>query len=90
MNEATWRVELDDQGYMKVATNGIVGIGSVGEAVTYLNALEDKYRIAVEALEAAADKFQRIQWVALPGTLIMARAEDGENDVRAALDALSP
>jgi hypothetical protein len=41
------------------------------------------------ALEAAAEKFQRIQWVALPSTMVMARAMDGEQAVRDALDTLT-
>lgn len=48
-----WRVELDDDGYMKVATNGTVRIANVGEAVAELNNAASRLRTAVDALEAA-------------------------------------
>jgi hypothetical protein len=61
----------------------------VEEVPMLLNALTRERDELRAALEAAAEKFQRIQWVALPSTMVMARAMDGEQAVRDALDTLT-
>ena len=53
---------------------------------------DEAVRVAGElraALEAAAEKFMRITWIALPRTMIMARAQDGWQEAQDALDSLT-
>lgn len=44
---------------------------------------------AYEALESAEEKFMRISWVVLPGTMEEARALDGWKDAEEAIEKLN-
>lgn len=63
------------------------------EARRQLSTAQTRIAELEEALRAAEEKFQRIQAVAMPNTMVMARAVDGEEEARAALtptEATSP